>query len=539
MCGIAGYHINDPNEQINAKFWLDKSTHYLSHRGPDGEGIQFYNNGQIGFAHTRLSIIDLSHKGTQPMTKGDWVMVFNGEIYNYRTLAGYLNSADDLGTANIGNDAYTLLSYIDKFGLENALNDVSGMFAFSLYNKRTGMIYMAVDHFGQKPLYIAPLTSGIYFASTMAALMHTRQSWQLDHDALETYWMLGATMGRNQLLSGIIKLNGGELLSYNTHSTEYSIRNWYNPKAYIGKVPIEQLIFHAIDETKVSDVPVSIFLSGGIDSTIIASRFQNGTAIHLKSPEQEYAQMVADKFRIKLNVCNPEDYAATDAYMDYILKTGQPTTAGLVPWITSKECAKHTKVAIIANGADELFFGYDRLQGDTQAKSIAQINHTFRGSLFKHERINAYRQKFGLKPSSRLTDLMTFVQYDLNVTLDAASMCHGLEVRSPFLNHTLVEAALSIPENVHRVNGNKTILKSILFSIGFNQAFLNRPKQGFSLFAQPEGLDYLKTKAMDWIRQTNYLSLPKSIPPRDLQYITMSAVGFYLWHTTYSHKIHD
>lgn len=539
MCGIAGYHNNNPTELVEAKWWLNLTGSRLKHRGPDGQQIAFFDNDKVGLLHTRLSIIDLSDKGSQPMSLGDWVLVFNGEIYNYRTLAGYLNSADDLGTAYIGNDAHTLLAYINKFGLQKALADVSGMFAFSLYNKRTGIIYMAVDHFGQKPLYIAPHASGIYFASTMAALMNTKATWKIDRDALETYWMLGATMGPNQILSGIIKLNGGELLSYNTHSTEYSITKWYEPKPNDSKTPIEELIFQAIDETKVSDVPVSIFLSGGIDSTLIASRFQNGTAIHLQSPEQEYAQMVADKYKISLKVCAPQDYQADEALINYILKTGQPTTSGLTPWITSKESAKHSKVAIIANGADELFFGYDRLQNDNADKSIAQINHTFRGSLFKHDRINAYRQKFGNKPSSRLTDLMTFVQYDLNVTLDAASMCHGLEVRSPFLNYRLVEAALSIPERKHRAKGNKTILKDILLKQGFSQAFLDRPKQGFSLFAQPEGLHFLKHKAMEWIRQTNYLSLPKSIPPRDLQYITMSAVGFHIWYNAFNHKIND
>lgn len=538
MCGIAGYHTADPTELINSRWWLNKTTHWQRHRGPDGHQVKLYDNGHTGLSHNRLSIIDLSDKGNQPMELGDYVMVFNGEIYNYRNLAQYLTAADDLGTMAIGNDAHTFLAYINKYGLQKALNDASGMFAFALYNKRTGIISMGVDPFGQKPLYIAPHPSGIYFASTMAALMQSRLTWKLDRDALETYWMLGAIMGRNCLFSGAQKINGGELATYNTHSRQLSISSWYTPTPRPEK-DIEGLIYHAIDETKVADVPVSIFLSGGIDSTLVASRFANGNAIHLAGPEQEYAQHVADHFKIKLNICQPTDYQAITALADYVEKSGQPTTAGLVPWITSKECAKHTKVAIIANGADELFFGYDRLQNDTQAKSIAQINHTFRGSLFKHEAILKYRQRFGLQPSSRLTDLLTFVQYDLNMTLDAASMCHGLEVRSPFLNHKLVEAALSIPESVHRVNGNKTILKSMLRKLGFSQAFIDRPKQGFSLFAQPEGLDLLKERAMHFVRENNYLTLPKSIPPRDLQYIIMSAVGFYVWHNYYQSKIHD
>lgn len=537
MCGIAGYHAKEPNDILNASYWLKCTTEWQNHRGPDDNQILYLNDDQIGLAHNRLSIIDLSDKGRQPMQIGDWIMVFNGEIYNYKTLGSYLHQSDDLGTYSIRNDAHTFLAYINKFGLQKALDDSSGMFAFALLNVRTGMIYMAVDPFGQKPLYISPLSSGICFASTIAALMHTRLTWNIDKDALETYWMLGATMGRNQILSGIIKINGGELLTYNTHSGQYQISNWYNPNPYIGKIPIEHLIFNAIDETKVSDVPVSIFLSGGIDSTIVASRFENGIAIHLESPEYEYAQMVADKFKINLKICKPESFTTLEALTDYVTKSGQPTTAGMIPWITAKECRKHSKVAIIANGADELFFGYDRLRNDDAINSISQNNQTFRGSCFKAEKLNKYRQKFGLKPSSRFTDLKTFVQYDLNMTLDAASMCHGLEVRSPFLNKSLVESALSIPESVHRVNGNKSILKSILRNLGFSQAFLDRPKQGFSLFVQPEGLETIQRDALEFVSETKLLTIPATASSRDKHYLTMSAVGFYVWYNAHRSKI--
>ena len=535
MCGLAGYHVNEQPNEIAA--WLDTALELQHHRGPDGRGTYYTSNKQLGLAHNRLSIIDLSDKGSQPMRVGDWVMVFNGEIYNYRNLSSYLNAYDDLGDAQIRNDAYTFLAYINKYGIQKALDDASGMFAFAVYNQQTGIIYMGVDPFGQKPLYISPLPSGICFASTMAAIMATRSTWSIDKDALETYWMLGATMGRDQILSGIIKLNGGELLTYNTQSQQYQITNWYNPQPYIGKVPIEHLIYSAIDETKVSDVPVSIFLSGGIDSSIVASRFQAGTAVHLASPEQDYAEMTANRFKINLKVCHPEAHSAEEILTDYVTKSGQPTTAGMIPWITAKECRKHSKVAIIANGADELFFGYDRLKDDNAKTSVNQNSHTFRGSCFKAEKLNAYRRAFGSKPSSRLTDLLTFVQYDLNVTLDIASMCHGLEVRSPFLNRTLVEAALTIPESIHRAKGNKTILKNILRNLGFSQAILDRPKQGFSLFSQPSGLDDLKHKALQFVQDAGYLSIPTNASGRDRQYLTMSAVGFYIWHNVYHSKI--
>lgn len=532
MCGIIGYicsnHIASDTEK-----WLEKGLAHQYHRGPDGKGITETNHEdkRIVFGHNRLSIIDLSENGKQPIVYRHLMMTFNGEIYNYKKLATYLTANDDLGQTIQRNDAHTLIRYIAKYGLKKALQDVSGMFAFALYDSQEKQLHLVADHFNQKPLYYYKNDDLIAFASTPATLYGLQDKWQFNHHALRTYWMLGGIIGSDQLLIGIKKVTAGELVTYDLKSGRTIIEKWYQIKPKPTK-DIEQLIYEAINETKVADVPVYIYLSGGIDSSIVASRFVGGNAIHLASPEKEYAQEVAGHYNINLIEINPSQFNIYDVLQDYVTKSGEPTMAGSIPWITAYEVSKHTKCAVIANGADELFFGYDRLRNDEDESSVAQNNHLFRGSLFTHKELNTLR-----KQTSRQTELDIFIQYDLNRTLDFASMCHGLEVRSPFLNHKLVEAALSIPEQKHRQNGNKSILKAILHKEGFSHGFTERPKLGFSLHTKPEGMDQALSDALQWATYEGWLDGIVKLQwtsQRDKNYISNAALGFYVWHKTYS-----
>jgi len=539
MCAISGYVDTNPDKIPMRQDWLNMAIAMQEHRGRDGTGIWTNQNQSVGIGHNRQAIIDQSEKGAQPMVCGDWVMSFNGEIYNYPKLQSYLYANDDLGNVVGRNDAFTLLAYVNKFGIQKALQDVSGMFAIALYNTREGKLYLIADHFGQKSIHIAPLYSGprsseltgVLFATQQAPLLKSRNHWEIDADALETYWMLGGVIGRQQLTKGIQRVTGGRMAVYDVKAQTIKFEQWYTPKYHTIRKDIEQLVIEAIDETKVSDVPVNIFLSGGIDSSLVASRFKGATAIHLASPEQQYAEQVADKYNLNLKVCHPQDENIQTILQDYVAKSGEPTMAGAIPWITAKEARKHGKVAVIANGADELFFGYDRLHNDNATESQKQNNHTFRGSVFNHSRLNKYRQKHGATHSSRLTDLEIFVQYDLNRTLDIASTCHNLEVRSPFLNHRLVEASLSTPEYLHRTNGNKTILKHMLLREGFTHEFLNRPKVGFSLHYNPTGIEEAKTIAWQFVINNGFLKVNQTVmSARDKSYLQNAAMGFYFWY---------
>lgn len=519
MCRIIG--------GINvSKEWVDQGLAHMKKGGPDNTGT--HQIGNVIFGHNRLSIIDLSNASNQPIVNGQKMMVYNGEWYDYYIHSGY------------NSDSWALFRNLCLNRVnEYSIGDINGMFAFAHYEGDTSKIYLAVDRFGQKPLYYFHEGDTFAFASAPAALYSLKNKWELDRDALQSYWLLGSVMGENGIFKGIKKLCASEYIVYDIESNTYEVKRYWEPK-YVkcSQNDLEDMVIDAIRKVKVSDVPVHVFLSGGIDSTLVASQFEGGKAIHLDGPERPFAEQAAKRFHVELNVIDPQDTDTEEALTDYVTQCGEPTMAGIIPWIVSRETAKYGKVAISANGADELFFGYDRTHDDFTEQ---QMNHTFRNikrPQFTNQPTFPFYTYFNNKSSGRMWELGGYVQFDLNKTLDFASMCHGLEVRSPFLDHRLVEMALSIPESEHRAKGNKTILKRMLRNMEFGDRFLDRPKQGFSLFKQPKRIDYWVSLAWNWVQKEGFLDLEgKVLNGRDQHYLKMSALGFYFWHRVWKHKI--
>lgn len=529
MCGIAG------GVNIDVRPAL---VHQVK-RGPDHLGMDVWPDHNTMIAHNRLSILDLSQNGNQPMSSGRYTLTYNGEIYNYREMQSYLYASDDLGNCPGGNDAKTLLLYIEKFCLSEAFRIANGMYAFCCFDAELQQIHLVVDRFGQKPLYYCHDGASFAFASSVGALMQLRDKWKIDEEGLQSYWLLGSTMGENSMISGIKRLTGSHHLTYDIRANSIEIERYWTPKYIENTSGIEDLVLDAINKVKVSDVPVYTFLSGGIDSTLVASQMRGMNAVHLDSPEYFYAHQVAEKFGMNLVKVNPLNIDVEAALKDYAFQSGEPSMAALIPYITSKEVNKlGAKVAISANGADELFFGYDR----TKERVIdCDKGHLFRSLPNEYQPFRECFWGFSFDErisEGRMFELQTYVQFDLNKTLDAASMCHSLEVRCPFLDHRLVEMALSIPEEVHRKQGNKTILKNMLRKMGFDDKFLNRPKLGFSLHQEPEGLDLLKIQAWQFVKQNGFLKCDdRTLTPRDKKYLEMSALSFWMWYQVWEHKL--
>jgi asparagine synthase (glutamine-hydrolysing) len=503
MCRIAGT-VNYPPQVV---------ANMLDHQkagGPDLCKLVTKNN--VTFGHCLLSII--GHQ-EQPITESGYMMTFNGCIYNYKELSPYATS-----------DTVALLDNFVNKGID--FTDLNGMWALGLYDSINDEIILSVDRFGQKNLYYYHSGDKFAFASNPGALYPLLETKEINQDALQSYWLLGSVMGEYSILRGIHKLCAGELIRFNTKSGILKRERYYEPKYVDNAIQIiEDVVIDAIDKVKVADVPIHIFLSGGIDSTLVASRFANREAIHLDSCEKVYAQQAADMFGIKLKVVYPQDIDVEECLTDYSLFSGEPTMAGLIPYITAREVSRYGRVAITANGADELFFGYNRTKQDATQE---QYDHIFRNSA-------GLIHNFYLEipcdddfSSGRIAELYSYVQFDLNKTLDFASMAHGVEIRSPFLDHRLVEAALSIPESAHRKQGNKTILKNMLKRMGFSQQFLDRPKIGFSLTKQPKDLSRLLDMTWRWVKKEGYLTCDEGkLNGRDYQYLRMSALGFYYW----------
>lgn len=510
MCGIGGAY-NYPNEVVL------NILQAQSKRGPDSLNLK---KSKVLFGHNLLAII--GHQ-EQPLESDRYLLTYNGEWYDFRDFY------------NVASDSLALLRHFEKRGTK-AVDDVNGMFAIGLYDKVDEKIHLFVDRFGQKPLYYYHEWNKFAFASNPSGLYQLKDKWEIDKDALQSYWLLGSVMGSDGLLKGVKKLTASEHLTYDIKSNKVSIERYYEPKFQTNTNGIEDLVLDAIRKVKVSDVPVHIFLSGGIDSTLVASQFEGGQAIHLDSPEYVYAKQAAEKFHVELKIVYPQDINVEESLRDFASQAGEPCMGALIPYITAKEVSKFGRVAITANGADELFFGYNRTH---DMVSPEQRDHIYRGSAFKDFPCLPYCD-YPAKwtTNGRFIELTTYVQYDLNKTLDFASMCHSLEVRSPFLDHRLVEMALSIPESVHRKQGNKTILKNMLRKMGFNSQFLDRHKLGFSLHKQPENMDLLIEKAWFWVQAEGFLRIDtKKLNGRDLKYLQMSALSFYYWYLVWKDKI--
>lgn len=523
MCGIVG------NIGFDVELW-GKQMRSIAHRGPDDSGsILIFPN--ISFGHTRLSILDLSETGRQPMTTYRYVLTYNGEIYNYKEFyRGPLN------------DAGALLELIERYGPIKALEYLNGMFAFAVYDRQENKLYLAVDRFGQKPLYYYENGEGFAFASTPAALTHLRSSWELDRDALQTYWEMGAVASDCSLFDGIKKLLAAHVLIYDVGKKTIQISRYWSPG--LGSYTIrdvEDLLAQAITRVKLSDVPISLLLSGGIDSSIIATMCAGIKAFHLESPEYEYAQLVAQKYSIDLHLVETGAVWVERELTDLAQTSGVPCMAGLIPYITAQAVSKMSKVGISAYGADELFFGYNRTQDRHHSE---QIQHIFR----RRVDLNFYRKHWDIdnEAGGRMLELYSFIQFDLNQTLDFAAMAHGVEVRNPYLDHELVEAALSLPysEHVTRRYGNKAILKSILSRAGFDNSFLTRPKIGFSLHKEPGDMDIHRRTAVNWCVENKFLDLGKFeltglFGGRNRRYLEASALSFYYWCKFWNFKLNN
>jgi asparagine synthase (glutamine-hydrolysing) len=422
-----------------------------------------------------------------------------------------------------------LLDLFEAKGLE-AIQEVDGMYAISLHDSVTNKIHLFVDRLGEKNLYYFHEGNQFAFASSPAALIPLKEKWKLNRTALESYWYLGSVFGEDSLFDGIKKLMPAHHLTYDIQSNEITIKRYWKPTLQAKTDDIEEHVIGAINAVKVADVPVNIFLSGGIDSTLVASQFGGYGAVHMDSPELEYAQKAASRFGLNLIQVESKEVDSLKCLQDYSKESGEPTMAGLIPYITSEQAVKHGKVAITANGADEAFAGYTRLEWPVRK----QMRHIFRPG-YEKMYTDMYLKWFKIDQDlfdvggTRWAELMTYVAFDLNKTLDFASMAHGLEVRSPFLNHKLVEKALSIPIQKHFSQrfGAKTILKKMLSNMGFNDQYLTRQKLGFSLHNPPTDLEALKKDAYDWAKKEGFVNLDESqMNGRDWIYTLSAAIGF-------------
>ena len=392
MCGIAG--VFAPGGVASR---LDPSiramTAALEHRGPDGAGIWVDRQEGVAFGHRRLAVVDLSESSAQPMTSADgrYVAVFNGEIYNFQELRRHLEKCDYPFRSS--GDTEVLVAAISRWGIEGALTEFNGMFAFAVWDSHRRTLSLARDRMGEKPLYYGRLGQAFVFASEIGALeKHPAGPGEIDPDALAAYMRYGYVPAPQSIYSHIRKLPPGSMLAVRGNGDAGEPTQYWRAQepGAIGSRPdspgtaedavkrLDWLVSDAVRMQTAADVPVGAFLSGGIDSSIVAammcrhSRRVRTFTIGFAEAAYNEAPFAAAVAR-HLGTEHTQLEVTAEEAMSVIPKLpeiyGEPfADSSQIPMcLLSRLARQHVTVALSGDGADELFGGYDRYAWTTLA----------------------------------------------------------------------------------------------------------------------------------------------------------------------------
>lgn len=377
MCGIVGYSARKNGDDV-------KLINSLNHRGPDSHGLIHYDfkDSKVVLGHTRLSIIDLSEKGNQPMTdlSGQISLVFNGEIYNFQELKKEFLSSHVFISET---DTEVILQLFIKLGI-TFIEKLNGDFAFSILDKRTNKIYLVRDRVGVKPLYYSLFDGDFVFASEIKSLFEFGIPREIDRTEIQNFLIFKYSPQESTLIKEVKRLKPGSFLEFDIEKKSHIIQNYWELKknpiyeklTYSeAKKELAHLIEDAVKIRLIADVPIGSFLSGGIDSSIIAYYLQNHPEIkhYCAVKEQKdilkegttsdgfYAEKLAKQWNLKLQEItissketNEELIQKTLFYSDDLIADGSQIPSFLI----CKEASKSSKVILSGMGADELFLGY-------------------------------------------------------------------------------------------------------------------------------------------------------------------------------------
>ena len=387
MCGFAGF--TNPLSESFAENRIQKMLDPIKHRGPDSNLIHISN--KIALGHYRLSIIDLKG-GQQPRIdkEDDSYLVFNGEIYGYKEQADLLRAQGILLKDN--SDTEVLYQSLKHFGVDKTLKSIDGMFAFAYYEGKSGTLWLARDPAGEKPLYYSVAGNSTYFGSELSSLAACKNvlPFNINEEALFSYLHLDYIPKDKTIISNINKVLPGEVVKINNNHVN---KNFYfkiniNNKINISKSDainqLDYLLEESIKKRLIADVPIGIFLSGGIDSSLIAyyakKHSNNIKSFTIKMDndsydESKYAKLVANSLGIKNYIAEFDDDAILKSLDLVESKLDEPLSdPSILPtFLLSKFAKEQVKVALSGDGADELFCGYAPFKSINYLKALSYI----------------------------------------------------------------------------------------------------------------------------------------------------------------------
>ncbi len=523
MCGIVGINWEDSK-------LIDKLRDIISYRGPDDKGS--FTDKNVSLGHRRLSIIDLSNKGKQPMQAlNRYTIIFNGEIYNYKEVKKELELNNY--KFKTSSDTEVILLAYDKWG-KDCLKRFNGMFAFCIHDKKTNQLFLARDRFGIKPLYYYQNKDKFAFASEIKVIMPLIEKKEIDKEGLTQFFNLRYTIGSTTLIKGVQKFMPGFYMIFNlSKNTTLEYKKYYSlskqdienkPLSYYKK-KLKGLMDSSVKRRMVADVPVACLLSGGLDSSIITylakkynSKLNTFSIGFDTTNELPFAKIVAKRFKtnhheFKINKDNVLDYLDDMAYhMDQPI--GDP---GFLPiFVLSEEVKKHNKVVLSGDGGDEVFCGYDRykmlkyglklrhlcffdfgndilkrlkkMRGRSPSDAFFETVRLFDDEELKKLDIKQAKVSYMWNDSykdqatnAQEFDIKTLLPNDFFMKADKMSSAFGLEQRVPFLDHELVEFSFSLPSKLKLKGWDEKYLLKQAFKEDLPKEITQRRKHGFDV----------------------------------------------------------
>jgi asparagine synthase (glutamine-hydrolysing) len=390
MCGFSGFigkHklVSDPYSV------LKKMGDTLVHRGPDDNGEWYDSKYDVGMAHRRLSILDLSSAGHQPLVSrsGRYVIAYNGEIYNHMLLRAELERSHTIKKWNGHSDTETLLACFDVWGVQKSLEQVTGMFAFAVWDCKEKVIILGRDRIGEKPLYYGWQNNTFFFGSELKSFKpHPAFQAEINRDAISLFLRHNYIPSPHSIYKGISKLQPGNLLILSIANPEpkiisywssskivtNGIRNQFGGSEVEAVDELERLTLESVKQQMISDVPLGAFLSGGVDSSAIVALMQVQSIRPIKTftigfNEGKYNEATFAKSVAKhLGTEHTELYVTHDDAINIIPKLSSlycepfSDSSQIPTFLVSQLARKHVTVSLSGDGGDELFCGYNRYQ---------------------------------------------------------------------------------------------------------------------------------------------------------------------------------
>ena len=514
MCGFVGFCDDSKNKKKIIRDMAD----IIKHRGPDSDGYYVDNNIALGFR--RLSIIDLD-KGSQPIFNEDKdkVILFNGEIYNYKEIREELKSKGHKFSTN--TDTEVILHGYEEYK-EDILNKLRGMFAFVIYDIKEKSLFGARDFYGIKPFYYYYDNENFLFGSEIKSFLgNPNFKKELNKDMLSQYLTFQCSIGEDTFFKNTYKLLPGHYFIYK--DKELEIKKYYEVKLEPNDDKslnewvsgIREVIDNSVLAHKVSDVEVGSFLSSGVDSSLIAKLSSVDKTFTVGYDNKKYSEIdYAKEFSDKINVSNvskkisKEEYFKEFSNVQYYMDEPLADASAVMLYFLSKTASKHVKVCLSGEGADEIFGGYniyhepysvswynkipyfirkcigilvypfrnytgfnflyrrskkieDRYIGNAfifepnDAKKI--VNFNYGNKTYKDFTKSYYDKVSDLDVVTKMQyiDFNFWLIYDILLKADKMSMANSLEVRVPYLDREVIEYASKLPSK-YKIVGNET-----------------------------------------------------------------------------------